>query len=56
MTNTRIYLGIGAFVVAVVGAIGAYQCFSVYSDDHRSRGRTRGIRRRAVGRLAVRSE
>jgi hypothetical protein len=33
MANTRIYLGIGAFVAAAVGAIGAYQCFSVYSDE-----------------------
>ena len=33
MAKTRIYLGIGAFVAAVVGAIGAYQCFSVYTDE-----------------------
>ena len=29
----RTALGIGAFIAAVLGAIGAYQCFSVYSDE-----------------------
>jgi len=33
MANTSINLRIGAFVVAVVGAIGGYQCFSVYRDE-----------------------
>ena len=27
------YLGVGAFVAAVIGAIGAYQCLSVYDDE-----------------------
>ncbi len=35
MVNARVYLGIGAFVAAVVGAIGAYQCFSVYTEAER---------------------
>jgi len=29
----RTALGIGAFISAVLGAIGAYQCFSVYNDE-----------------------
>ncbi len=29
----RIYPGVAAFVAAGIGAIGAYQCFSVYNGE-----------------------
>ena len=33
MAQGRSYLGVAAFVAAVVAVIGAYECFSVYSDE-----------------------